>query len=181
MRTPAPNRGPARRFRGGVVGVLTGVLATGAHVSTSGRVPDLGVVLLLIALLSWVAYAFAGRRRGPLAILCLVAGGQAAMHASFTFLTWESHSGHAETPGNGLLMTAGHATATLVVVTALAGAERVLFALMTLIASVLPRRLAPRPATAPLRIHVPLAVKFPATEALLRDVLSRRGPPVSFA
>ncbi|OXM51336.1 hypothetical protein CFP75_14150 [Amycolatopsis alba DSM 44262] len=163
------------------MGVLTGTLATGAHVSTSGRVPDLGVVVLLVALLSWVAYAFAGRRRGPLAILCLVAGGQAAMHASLGFLTWESHSHQAGPPGSGPLMMAGHGVATLVVVTVLAGAERVLFALTTLIASVLPRRLSPRPATAPLRIHVPLAVKYPATEALLRDVLSRRGPPVTSA
>ncbi|MFK0245508.1 hypothetical protein ACIQUM_12465 [Amycolatopsis azurea] len=181
MRTTTPTRGPARRLRGGIVGVLTGILATGAHVSTSGRVPDLGVVVLLVALLSWVAYAFAGRRRGPLAILCLVAGGQAAMHASLTFLTWESHSHHADAPGNGLPMAAGHGVATLVVVAVLAGAERVLFVLLSLIASVLPRRLTPRPATAPLRIRVPLAVKFPATEALLRDVVSRRGPPVSFA
>ncbi len=179
MLTPA--RGPVRRLRGGAVGVLTGILATGAHFGTSGRVPDLGVIVLLVALLSWVAYAFAGRQRGPLAILCLVAGGQAAMHVSLAFLTWESHAHHAETPDNGLLMTAGHAAATLVVVTVLAGAERMLFALTTLIASVLPRRVTPRPATAPLRIHVPLAVKYPATEALLRDVLSRRGPPASFA
>ncbi|OLZ46145.1 hypothetical protein BS329_31300 [Amycolatopsis coloradensis] len=163
------------------MGVLTGLLATGAHLGAGGRVPDLGVVVLLVALLSWVAYALAGRRQGPLAILCLVGGGQLAMHASLTFLAWESHSHHPETAGNGLLMTAGHAAATLVVVAVLAGAERVLFALVTLIASVLPRRLTPRPATAPLRVHVPLAVKHPATEALLRDVLSRRGPPVSFA
>ncbi len=163
------------------MGLLTGILATGAHLGANGRVPDLGLVVLLIALLSWVAYAFAGRRRGPLVILGLVAGGQLAMHASLTFLAWEAHSHHAETSENGLLMTAGHAISTLVVVAVLAGAERVLFALMTLIASVLPRRLAPRLATAPLRIHVPLAVEHPATEALLRDVLSRRGPPVSFA
>ncbi len=163
------------------MGVLTGSLATGAHLGASGRIPDLGVVVLLVALLSWVAYALAGHQRGPLAILGLVGGGQLAMHASLTFLVWESHSPHAEIPDNGLLMTAGHAAATLVVVAVLAGAERVLFALMTLIASVLPRRLTPWPATAPLRIHVPLAVKHPATEALLRDVLSRRGPPVLFA
>ncbi|WET82680.1 hypothetical protein P3102_16445 [Amycolatopsis sp. QT-25] len=181
MRTPTPTRGPARRLRGGAVGVLTGTLATGAHVGTSGRVPDLGVVVLLVALLSWVAYAFAGRRRGPLAILGLVAGGQVAMHACLTFLTWQSHSRHTEAPDNGLAMAAGHAAATLVVVVVLAGAEQVLFALTALIASVLPRRPAPRPATAPLRIRVPLAVEFPASEALLRDVLSRRGPPLSFA
>ncbi|KZB88578.1 hypothetical protein AVL48_00395 [Amycolatopsis regifaucium] len=163
------------------MGVLTGTLATVAHLSANGRVPDLGVVVLLVALLSWVAYAFAGRRRGPLAILCLVAGGQLGMHASLTFLAWESHSRHAETPDSGLLMTAGHAVATLVVVAVLAGAERALFVLLALIASVLPRRLGPRPATAPLRLHVPVAVQYPATGALLRDVLSRRGPPVSFA
>ncbi|MBE1577492.1 hypothetical protein ACFORH_09940 [Amycolatopsis roodepoortensis] len=181
MRTPTSSRGPVRRLRGGAVGVLTGTLATGAHAGTSGRVPDLGVVVLLVALLSWVAYAFAGRRRGPLAILGLVAGGQLAMHACLTFLTWQSHAHHAETPGNGLSMAAGHAAATLVVAMVLAGAEHVVFALTALIASVLPRRLTPRPATAPLRIHVPLVVEFPAAEALLRDVLSRRGPPVTFA
>ncbi|WP_207898630.1 hypothetical protein [Amycolatopsis pittospori] len=176
-----PTGGPARRLRGGAVGLLTGTLATGAHLGANGRVPDMGVVVLLVALLSWVAYAFAGRQRGPLAILGLVAGGQLAMHASLGFLVWEAHSHHTEAPGNGLLMTAGHAIATLVVVAVLSGAERVVFALTKLIAAVLPRRLTPRPATAPLRIHVPLAVEHPATEALLRDVLSRRGPPVSFA
>ncbi|WP_236725405.1 hypothetical protein [Amycolatopsis orientalis] len=181
MRTPTPTRGLLRRLRGVAVGILTGVLATGAHLGAGGRVPDLGVVVLLVALLSWVAYAFAGRRHGPFVLFCLVAGGQLAMHGSLAYLAWESHSEHAGTPGGGLLMTAAHAAATLVAVTVLACAEHVLFALTALIAAVLPRRLTPRPATAPLRLHVPLAVKHPAREALLRDVLSRRGPPVSFA
>ncbi len=176
-----PDGGPARRLRGGAVGLLTGILATGAHLGASGRVPDLGVVVLLVVLLSWVAYAFAGRQRGPLAILVLVGGGQLAMHASLGFLSWEAHSHHAGAPGKGPLMTAGHAVATLTAVAVLSGAERVVFTLLKLIASVLPRRLSQRPATAPLRIRVPLAVEHAATQALLRDVLSRRGPPVSFA
>lgn len=173
-----PTRGPARRLRGGAVGLLTGALATGAHIGADGRIPDLGVVVLLIALLSWVAYAFAGRERGPLAILGLVGGGQLAMHASLTYLAWESHAEHTGGQANTAQMTAGHLAATLVVVAVLTGAERMLFVLWKLIASVLPRKLAPQPATSPLRIRVPLAMEHPATEALLRDVLSRRGPPV---
>jgi hypothetical protein len=176
-----PTRGPARRLRGGAVGLLTGALATGAHLGADGRIPDLGVVGLLVALLSWVAYAFAGRERGPVAILGLVGGGQLVMHASLTYLAWESHSGHSVAEANTARMTAGHLAATLVVVAVLAGAERMLYALTKLIASVLPRKLAPRPATSPLRIRVPLAMEHPATEALLRDVLSRRGPPVAQA
>lgn len=161
--------------------MLTGALATVAHVGADGRTPDLGVVVLLVALLSWVAYAFAGRERGPVTILAMVGGGQLAMHAALTYLAWESHAGHSGAQANTAQMTGAHAVATLVVVALLAGAERVLFALTKLIASVLPRKLAPQPAASPLRICAFLTMEYPATEALLRDVLSRRGPPVASA
>ncbi len=178
VRPPTPTRGLPRRLRGGSVGLLTGLLAAAAHIGATGRFPDWGLVLLLVVILGWVAGALASRERGPAEILGLVSGGQLAMHGALTLVDWEPHSHHHGSPVNTPLMVAGHTAATLVVVAVLAGAERVVFALVKLVASVLPRRLVPWPATSPLSIRVALEMAYPATEALLRDVLSRRGPPV---
>jgi hypothetical protein len=71
-------------------------------------------------------------------------------------------------------MVAAHVAATVLTVVVLAVAERTVLALARAVASVLPRRPAPLPATAPLVAVTPRPL--PAAVVFL-DVLSWRGPP----
>jgi hypothetical protein len=176
----APTCGAGRLLRGGAVGLLTGALAIAAHVEADGAVPDLGLAVLPVVLLCAVASALAARERGPLQILALVGVGQLAVH---TFLTTPAvhhpHRGsHLAAADHSTLMVAAHAVATVLVVAVLAGAERTVFALTAALGSILPQRLSPLPATAPLRVS---ALAVPASphlaEMLGREVRTRRGPP----
>ncbi|WP_307867854.1 hypothetical protein [Umezawaea beigongshangensis] len=182
MAGPHPTRGALRRARGGVAGLATGVLAVSAHVGANGRLPSAALTVLLIALVAWAASGLAGCERGPRDILALLSTGQVAVHVLLTLTSRDAHAAHhghggtsAEEPG---LMVAAHVVATLALTAVLTCAERALFALTAAIGSVLPRRLAPLPATAPLTILFPTAPPpLPVTGVLRRTALSRRGPP----
>jgi hypothetical protein len=176
----APTRGAGRLLGGGAAELLTSALAIAAHVEADGAVPDLGLAVLPVVLLCAVASALAARERGPLQILALVGVGQLAVH---TFLTTPAvhhpHRGsHLAAADHSTLMVAAHAVATVLVVAVLAGAERTVFALTAALGSILPQRLSPLPATAPLRVS---ALAVPASphlaEMLGREVRTRRGPP----
>ena len=101
-------------------------------------------------------------------MLVLIGGGQLAMH----FMMALAASRHEH--GNPSRMVAAHIAATALTVAVLATAERTVLALARAVASVLPRRLVPLPATAPLVVATPRVV--PAVVVFL-DVLSWRGPP----
>jgi hypothetical protein len=130
--------------------------------------PDAGLVFSLVALLTWATTGFARHELTPFRLLVLIGGGQLAMHL---MMSLASSSHHEPDPSR---MAASHVLATALTVLVLAAAERTVLALARAVASVLPRRLAPLPATAPLVVATPRRV--PATIVLL-DVLSWRGPP----
>jgi hypothetical protein len=165
-----------------VAGLATGVLAVSAHVGANGRLPSVPLTVLLIALVAWAASGLAGRERGPLAILALLGTGQVAVHVLLTLTSADAradHHAHGHTAtGEPEPMVAAHVVATLALTVVLRCAERALFALTAAIGSVLPRRLAPLPATAPLAILFPAAPPFlPVPGEPRRTALSRRGPP----
>jgi hypothetical protein len=103
----------------------------------------------------------------------LVGGGQLAMHLMVSLAT--SRHSHEPDPSR---MVAAHVVATALAVAVLAVAERTVLSVARAITSVLPRRLTPLPATAPLVVATPRRV--PATIVLL-DALSWRGPPAEQA
>ncbi|MFS8097318.1 hypothetical protein LFM09_09265 [Lentzea alba] len=159
---------PLRRARCAAVGAVTGALAVLAHSTADGHLPDAGLVFSLVALLTWACSGFARHELTPGRLLALVGGGQIAMH--FMVSLAASRHEHAD-PAN---MVASHVVATALTVIVLTVAERTVLSLARAIASALPRRLAPLPATAPLVVATPLIA--PATIVFL-DVLSWRGPP----
>jgi hypothetical protein len=150
------------------VGVVTGALAVLAHSSADGHLPDAGLVFSLVALLTWACAGFARRELTPGRMLVLIGGGQLAMH--FMMSLAASRHEH-DDPSR---MVAAHVVATVLTVAILAVAERTVLALARAVASVLPRRLTPLPATAPLVVATPRIT--PAVVVFL-DVLSWRGPP----
>lgn len=158
---------PLRRARCAAVGAVTGSLAVLAHSTADGHLPDAGLVFSLVALLTWASSAFARHELTVGRLLALIGGGQIAMH----FLVSLAASRHDHDPSR---MIASHVVATALTVLVLAAAERTVLALARAVASVLPRRLAPLPATAPLVVATPRRV--PTTIVFL-DVLSWRGPP----
>lgn len=160
---------PLRRARCAAVGVVTGALAVLAHSTADGRLPDAGLVFSLVALLTWACTGFARHELTPGRLLLLVGGGQLAMHVLVSLAV----SRH-EHEGSPARMVASHVVATVLTVVVLAVAERTVLAVARAIASVLPRRLTPLPATAPLVVATPR--RLPAAVVFL-DVLSWRGPP----
>lgn len=160
---------PLRRARCAAVGIANGTLAVLAHSSADGRLPDAGLIFSLVALLTWATTGFARHELTAGRLLLLIGGGQLAMHLLVSLAV--SRHEHAANP---LHMVASHVLATALAVAVLTVAERTVLALARAIASVLPRRLTPLPATAPLLVATPRLA--PATIVFL-DVLSWRGPP----
>ncbi|MFI6095963.1 hypothetical protein ACIA8G_10445 [Lentzea sp. NPDC051213] len=158
---------PLRRARCAAVGVVNGTLAVLAHSSADGGLPDSGLVFSLVALLTWATTGFARRELTAGRMLVLIGGGQLAMHLMVSLAA----SRHEHDPSR---MVASHVVATALAVIVLTVAERTVLALARAVASVLPSKLTPLPATAPLVVATPSRV--PALIVFL-DVLSWRGPP----
>lgn len=164
---------PLRRARCAAVGVVTGALAVLAHTSADGHLPDAGLAFSLVALLTWACTGFARHELTPGRLLVLIGGGQLAMHLMMALASTRHE--HDADPSR---MVASHVVATVLTVVVLAVAERTVLSLARAVASVLPRRLAPLPATAPLVVATPRVL--PAVVVFL-DVLSWRGPPAEQA
>ncbi len=159
-------------MRCGAVGLTTGALAVVAHSGADGHMPDAGLVFSLVALLTWAVSGLARHELTPARLLVLVGGGQLAMHSMLELAS--SRHDHVSVER----MTAAHVVATAVVVGVLAVAERTVLGLARALVSLLPRKLTPFVATAPLA--VPVHRHVPATAVVL-DVLSWRGPPAEQA
>ncbi|SDO29455.1 hypothetical protein [Lentzea jiangxiensis] len=164
---------PLRRARCAVVGVVNGTLAVLAHSNADGELPDAGLVFSLVGLLAWATSGFARHELTWTRLLLLIGGGQAAMHVLVSLAV----SRH-EHPANPAHMIVSHVLATALAVALLTFAERTVLALARAVASVLPRRPVPLPASAPLVVATPARV--PVT-TVLPAVLSWRGPPAEQA
>lgn len=160
--------------RCGVVGLATGLLAVLAHASGGGHVPSLPHVLVFALAIAWTCVPLTDRQLGPAELLGLVGVVQVAAHV---FLGVLSPHPRDVLPAPSMALT--HLAATAIVIAALAGFEQAVFRLAAVLASVLPRRLNPPPAIAPLRIPIAAHAPQPPAEVLRRRTLPRRGPPHS--
>lgn len=160
--------------RCGAVGLSTGLLAVLAHAGGGGHLPSLPHVLVFALAMAWTCVPLTDRQLGFAELLGLVGVVQLAAHV---FLAGLSRHPRDVVPSPTMLLT--HLVATAIVVAALAGFEQAVFRLAAALAAVLPRRLSPRPAFAPLRIPIAAHPPQPLAEALRRRTLPRRGPPHS--
>lgn len=160
--------------RCGAVGLSTGLLAVLAHASGGGHVPSLPHVLVFALAMAWTCVPLTDRQLGFAELLGLVGVVQVAAHV---FLAVLSRHPRDLLPAPSMALT--HLAATAIVVAALAGFEQAVFRLAAALASVLPRRLSPPPAVAPLRIPIAAHAPQPLSEVLRRRTLPRRGPPHS--
>ncbi|MEV6557021.1 hypothetical protein AB0M22_14970 [Nocardia sp. NPDC051756] len=118
---PSPHTG---YLRGGLVGVLVGVLAVAAHGSAGGGFPgsaELTLVLLVAALAGCAANVLAGGRGSVLGLLML---GQVASHVVLSGLLGHEHPAAATNPLPTGWMLVAHALATLGCAAVIAVTER---------------------------------------------------------
>lgn len=160
--------------RCGAVGLSTGLLAVLAHASGGGHLPALPHVLVFALAMAWTCVPLTDRQLGFAELLGLVGVVQVAAHVFLALLS--RHPGSV-LPAPSMLLA--HVVATTIVVSALTGFEQAVFRLAAALASVLPRRLSPPPAVAPLRIPIAAHAPHPLSEVLRRRTLPRRGPPTS--
>lgn len=175
----SPTHGAIRALRGGLLAVTSGGLAVAAHTVAGGQAPDTALAVVLTGLLAGAGTALADRRRGLPAILAVLGSSQVALHVLLTALSTHPH-GSGIAAVDPLAMTIAHIAAALGAAWLLADAESAVFALFSALTMLLPKRLAPLPAVAPLWTATPA----PAPESARRDlrfrrVLPRRGPPVA--
>lgn len=160
--------------RCGAVGLSTGLLAVIAHASGGGHLPSFPHVLVFALAIAWTCVPLTDRQLGLTELFGLVGVVQVAAHVFLAVLSREPRE-VLPTPSTLL----AHLGATVVVVVALAGFEGAVFRLAAALAAVLPRRLSPPPAFAPLRIPIAAHPRQPLSEVLRRRALPRRGPPHS--
>ncbi|SHE65293.1 hypothetical protein SAMN05444320_101681 [Streptoalloteichus hindustanus] len=163
--------------RGAALALSSATLAVAAHAAAGGSVPDTGLAAVLTVLMAGAGTAMADRRRSAPAILAALGGSQVLLHVLLQALA--GHGAHHAPPGfDPSRMVATHVVATLLTAALLVGAERAVFAVAAALAMLLPRRLAPPPAWAPLRLaSVPIGTVPLPLDVLLRRVHTRRGPP----
>lgn len=173
----SPTRGALRALRGGLLAASSGTLAVAAHTVAGGRAPDTGLAVVLVLLLAGAGTALADRRRGAVAIIAALGGSQLALHLLLAALSTHTHA--AGPTVDPVAMTSAHTLAALATGGLLAGAESAVFALVSALALLLPSRLSPPPADAPLRLALPTEpIDLPLLAVLFGRVLTRRGPPV---
>ena len=139
-----------------------------------------GLRLLRGALLAITAAALADRPHRPTAIIAALGGSQIALHVLLSMpheLSAHHHPATTTSVVHGPAMLAAHTLAALLTGLLLATADTALVTVVAALSAVLPRRLFPVPARAPLRV---LAVAPPgdvALDLLLTRICARRGPP----
>ncbi|MFH5211129.1 hypothetical protein [Antrihabitans spumae] len=169
----SPTSPNTARIRGCVVGAFVGALAVAAHGSAGGGYPS-GTALTLLVIVSGALGATAATiaRPGPLGIAALLAGGQLLGHYALSVTADHSHAG-----GFGLgAMALAHCVATVTSAFLIVVAERLL-AVVTNVLRVALRREPSRPNTAPRPLPIQSERVYPQFNDLLRDSISRRGPP----
>ena len=140
--------------RAAAFGVVTVALTTGAHVSAGGAMPSMMVLTLLTVPLMMASLVLAGRRCGPVLLLCSLATAQVALHETLMALTahvpvgmlpGSEHSssamggGAAPSPlGRSVTMQVAHLLATLVTALLLARGEQALWRLAARLLPALP-------------------------------------------
>lgn len=180
VRASTPVDGALRVVRAGLLAVTSAALTVAAHGIAGGGLPNPGLTVLCTLLVAGAGMAVADRRRHWVSILGVLSASQLAAHALLT--TTSAEAAHGPAMGHAMAgpvaMTVGHGLATLVLAVVLARADALLVAAASGLDRLLPRRLAPLPASPPARVLV-TSVEVSTTEVmvLLRRIRTRRGPP----
>lgn len=170
-------------------------LTVAAHGAAGGALPEAGLPVLFTVLLAGAGTAVADRRQGVVGIALTLGAAQFGQHVLLSLLG-HAHPGTAGAAGvtsSADVDTAGaavgsqwmllaHVLAALLTALLLARAEAAVFAIAAALALLLPRRLTPAPAWAPLRLptrSLSWGNAGGVLEVLLRRVHGRRGPPRS--
>ncbi|KAA2263761.1 hypothetical protein F0L68_09505 [Solihabitans fulvus] len=162
-----------------MLAVSSATLAVAAHGAAGGALPDTGLAAIVTVLIAAAGTALADRRRGGPAILAALGVSQLGQHLLLAGLGHRHDLAAAGAGVDGRLMTGAHVAAVLATALLLTRAETALFAVVSAVSLLLPRRLSPAPIGVPLRVSVaPPARVDTLAEVLLRRVCSRRGPPV---
>jgi len=175
---------PHQALRGCLLALSSTGLAIAAHGVAGGGLPDSALTLPLMALIAWGATALRPWHLGLLPLTGVLAVIQVVLH--YLLSNEANHHDHAPPPQiNGWAMFAGHALATVITAALLARASTAL----TLISAALAwlravlRELLTAPVAVPATIGagtVAPARPGELLEILLRQVLTRRGPPARF-
>jgi len=175
MRTHARRPAALGAVRGSLLAVSSGALSVMAHYFADGSLPDIAPTLLLIGLVGWTATALAAKARGPLATIALLGSTQVIMHLLLTTLSNHDMAGQ----GNGAVMFATHAIATVLTALLVARADAMLLTVLSVVRAFLPRLLTPLPvpAAAPSPIPARTSTAGHLVDVDFRDIHGRRGPP----
>lgn len=165
---------PGGVLRGAALASLTTLLTALGHLAGGGTLPDLALLVVLVPLLALALTSLAERVRGRFGVLAVLGGGQLVLH-EFLVMLGHDHAG----PVDGPRMLLMHAVATLCSGLLLQHVDRLLAALGRVVSRVLPRRIVPLRAEAPLPVRAIPAVGVRRQAAV--GVPRRRGPPVAVA
>jgi hypothetical protein len=177
--TSGADRSALRVVRGGLLAFSSAALAVSAHALAGAGLPDASMTVVLTILIGWIATALAGRTRGPLGALALLAPAQLLMHVVLGALMAHPGGPGTATGGvHGAAMTAAHAAATVLTAALVAHAESMLRIAVASLRLLLPVvwTPAPIPAAAPAP-PLPHRAGTDAVTVVLRRVRGRRGPP----
>ncbi|MFE3449037.1 MFS transporter [Nonomuraea sp. NPDC059194] len=176
---------PLRLTRAAAFSAVCVLLATLGHRAAGGTGPETWAFALGGAAVMAVSLALSGRERSAPTINLTLVALQTGLHELFGLdgsgpVLTLAH-GHAQNAGLGesLGMLLAHLTATLITGWWLARGEAALWSLLRRLGHHLLRLLPPLPAVAPLRqAPARAARRLTGRGALLRHIVSRRGPPL---
>lgn len=175
-----PARGVLRVLRGGALAVCSTVLAVAAHAAVGGGVPDAGLALLVMVLLTAAGVGLARRRRSLPGILGVLTVTQVVLH--FLLSIADMHAVPERTMFSvGWGMLAAHAVAVLVTSLMLTSAEAAVFGVAAALARLVPRlAVFFVPAESPGDPVIAAERVDRLVHVLLCRVCPLRGPPVRF-
>jgi len=168
----------AARLRGGFVGGTSAAVAVGAHGAGGAMVPGAGSVVLVLSVCAVIGAiaTTAGRVRGFVPVLALVAAGQGIGHCTLVFASGHTHGAH----WSAAMVTA-HAVAAVVCAALICAAEGLCEAavrrvrrLIVVVLDVTDDDGLYRPAPPPLHHHL-------VPRLLVRSAFGTRGPPPASA
>jgi hypothetical protein len=164
-----------------MLAVTSAVLAVAAHAAAGGGLPSTGLTALLTVGVAAAGIAMAGGRRSTLAILTVLGAAQVAIHV---LLSVQSLTGGMGTHGmafDGVGMIGAHTIAVLLSACLLAKADAAVFALVALLAMVLPTVLCVPPVPEAPAGPRPFPTPVDRLTVRIRSLggNGRRGPPVA--
>lgn len=160
-----------RALRGGALALTSAALTITAHGLGGGELSQFTHALPLVVLIGFAASSLADKRSGKLSLMAGLVTAQLAQHL---LLTWVAHE---HTTTLTPQMVAAHLVAATATGWLLFHAESALFRLVAAVSRLVPRQLAPLPATRPVRVFTSTPYVQNAHFLDVARTNRRRGPP----